>query len=162
MSSLRELVDKHRANGLLIDTNLLVLCLVGRTNKRRIEVFKRTRSYTVQDYELLEELIGHFKRLVTTPEVLTETSNLADLSGTEMTVLRSFFRNYVETADETSHSAKLVVTDSAFGRLGFADAAVALASESPMLVLTDDLELSVALTQRGVDTINFNHLRNLD
>ena len=60
------------------------------------------------------------------------------------------------------HSAKLVVADSAFGRMGFADAAVALASESPVLVLTDDLALSVALTQRGVDTINFNHLRTLD
>jgi len=61
MNDLSTLIDKHRANGLLIDTNLLVLCLVGRTNKRRIEDFKRTRSYTVQDYELLEDLISQFR-----------------------------------------------------------------------------------------------------
>ncbi len=54
MNNVATLVNKHRANGLLIDTNLLVLYLVGRTNKHRIEVFKRTSTYTIQDYELLE------------------------------------------------------------------------------------------------------------
>jgi hypothetical protein len=141
MNSIRELVDKHRANGLLIDTNLLVLCLVGRTNKRRIEVFKRTRSYTVKDYELLEQLIAQFSRLVTTPHILTETSNLTDLSGPEVKKLRSFFRSYINSADETMHVSRVVVADSAFAHLGLADTAIALASGTPMLVLTDDLTL---------------------
>jgi hypothetical protein len=162
MSSIRELVDKHRANGLLIDTNLLVVCLVGRTNKRRIEVFKRTRSYTVQDYELLEDLIAEFRRLVTTPHILTETSNLTDLSGPEMKRLRSFFRNYVDSADETMHISKLVIADPAFAHLGLADTAIALASGTPMLVLTDDLTLWRTLTDRGIDAINFNHLRTFE
>ncbi len=162
MSDLKALIDKHHANGLLIDTNLLVLCLIGRTNKRRIENFKRTSKYTIEDYELLEDLIGQFRRLVTTPQILTETSNLTDLSGPEIKTLRGFFRNYVDTAHEAIPSGKAVVADSAFARLGFADAAVALASESPMLVLTDDLTLSVALTQRGIDSINFNHLRTFE
>jgi len=159
MNDLSTLIDKHRANGLLIDTNLLVLCLVGRTNKRRIEDFKRTRSYTVQDYELLEDLISQFRRLVTTPHILTETSNLTDLSGTEIKTLRGLFRNYVDTADETVHPSKAVVSDSAFARLGFADVAIALASARPMLVVTDDLALWLTLTSRGIDAINFNHLR---
>jgi hypothetical protein len=33
------------------------------------------------------------------------------------------------------------------------------ASGSQMLVLTDDLQLHLALVNRGVDSINFNHLR---
>ncbi len=44
------LIEKHRANGLLIDTNLLVLFLVGKTNKSRILSFKRTQAYTLEDF----------------------------------------------------------------------------------------------------------------
>ena len=58
MTNVRVLVKKHRANGLLLDTNLLVLFLVGRANKRRIADFKRTQAYTVEDYELLESLVA--------------------------------------------------------------------------------------------------------
>jgi hypothetical protein len=158
MNEIKALIDKHRVNGLLIDTNLLVLCLVGRTNKRRIENFKRTRSYSVQDYELLEDLIAQFRRIVTTPHILTETSNLTDLSGTEMKLLRGVFRDYVVAADESMHDGRGVVADADFARLGFADVAIALVSEA-LLVLTDDLALWLTLTKRGIDAINFNHLR---
>jgi hypothetical protein len=37
-------------NGLLIDTNLLVLFAVGTVNRNRIEKFKRTRQYTKTDF----------------------------------------------------------------------------------------------------------------
>jgi hypothetical protein len=36
------LIEKHRAKGVLVDTNLLVLFLVGLVNKRRVPEFKRT------------------------------------------------------------------------------------------------------------------------
>lgn len=160
MNDLKALIDKHRANGLLIDTNLLVLCLVGRTNKRRIENFKRTRAYTIQDYELLEDFIFQFKRIVTTPHILTETSNLTDLSGPELKTLRSFFRDYVDAVDESMRDGKAVVADADFARLGFADGATTLVSDA-LLVLTDDLTLALTLARRGIDTINFNHLRTL-
>jgi hypothetical protein len=67
------LIEKHRANGLLIDTNLLVLFLVGKTNKSRILSFKRTQAYTLEDFELLERLVDQFRTLITTPHVLTRS-----------------------------------------------------------------------------------------
>ena len=36
-----------RGSGLLVDTNLLLLYLIGRTNKNRISKFKRTQAYTI-------------------------------------------------------------------------------------------------------------------
>lgn len=76
------LIRKHRANGVLVDTNLMVLLLVGRAHKRRIREHKRTSDYTVRDYDLLEQLIAEFQRIVTTPHVLTEISNLIpELAG---------------------------------------------------------------------------------
>lgn len=40
-------------SGLLIDTNLLVLFVVGTVNPGRIEVFKRTRKYNKSDYAVM-------------------------------------------------------------------------------------------------------------
>jgi hypothetical protein len=47
------LIEKHRAKGVLVDTNLLVLYLVGTVNPRRIPNFKRTGDFNIDDYNLL-------------------------------------------------------------------------------------------------------------
>jgi len=75
------LIDKHRAKGVLVDTNLLVLFLIGLVNKRRILSFKRTQYFTVEDFDLLSRLIDWLGRLVTTPHVLSPVSDLTDLAG---------------------------------------------------------------------------------
>jgi len=57
---------------MLIDANLLLLLLVGRTNPERIANFKRTGGdYDVYDYELLEVVVSSIRRTLTTPHVLT-------------------------------------------------------------------------------------------
>jgi hypothetical protein len=154
-----ELIAKHRANGLLIDANLLVLYLVGKTNKNRIPTFKRTQQYTVEDFELLELLIANFLTLVTTPHVLTEASNLSALHTEELKVLRGLFKDTVEQMREFYDESRSIVADPAFARLGLTDAAIATLCRRSMLVLTDDLPLHLALLNRGADSINFNHLR---
>jgi hypothetical protein len=50
MLDARALIEKHRSKGVLVDTNLLVLLLVGSINKRRIPEFKRTQSFTIEDF----------------------------------------------------------------------------------------------------------------
>jgi len=157
--SLDQLIEKHRASGLLIDTNLLLLYLVGKTNKNRIQAFKRTRQYSVQDFDLLEILISQFTTLITTPHLLTELSNLAALQGPELSRLRTLFKETVEQTQEFYDESRRIVSDAAFSRLGLADAAIATLCRRSLLVLTDDLELYHALTTRGFDAINFNHIR---
>ncbi len=68
-------------SGLPVDTNLLVLFVVGAVNRERIESFERTSSYTKEDYKLLLQFLANFKKLHTSPHVLAEVSNLADLCG---------------------------------------------------------------------------------
>lgn len=159
MSLFDQLIEKHRANGLLIDTNLLLLYLIGRTNKSRIQTFKRTQQYTVEDFELLEILISQFTALITTPHLLTELSNLATLQGPELLKLRSVFKETVEQTHEFYDESRHIVSDAAFNRLGLADAAIATLCRRSLLVLTDDLELYHSLTTCGFDAINFNHIR---
>jgi rRNA-processing protein FCF1 len=153
------LIEKHRANGLLIDTNLLILYLVGRTNKRRILTFKRTQTYAIEDFDLLERFISNFNKLITTPHVLTEVSNLASLHGKELRALRGAFRSLVEQMKEFFDESQSVVADASFDRLGLTDAAIAMIGRHNLLVLTDDLDLHTLLLRRGVDALNFNHIR---
>ena len=63
MNEILDLIEKHRPNGLLIDANLLILCLIGRLNRRRIANFERTSSFSEDDYETLERLISEFRFL---------------------------------------------------------------------------------------------------
>jgi hypothetical protein len=109
MTDAFQLILKHRGNGLLVDTNLLLLYLVGKTNPDRIRNFKRTSRYTVEDFELLDEIMGQFKTLVTTPHILTELSNLGDLQGQERSAFRSWFVHTVEQAKEYRDESRLVV-----------------------------------------------------
>src|ERR1035437_9668843 len=83
-------LDSTAGAGILVDTNLLVLFVVGRVNRNRIETFKRTRQYTMDDYDLLVQVLGNFERLYTVAHVLAEMSNLTDLPGAEC-----HFQNYL-------------------------------------------------------------------
>ena len=57
MLDARGLIGKHRAKGVLVDTNLLVLFLAGTVNRQRIANFKRIGGFSIEDYELLVGLI---------------------------------------------------------------------------------------------------------
>ena len=109
---------------------------------------------------LLERLVEQFRTLITTPHVLTEVSNLASLHGKDLTAFRLLFRLLVDQMKEFCDESQLVVGDSSFNRLGLTDAAIARISRHSLLVLTDDLDLYMTLLDRGVDAVNFNHIRS--
>jgi rRNA-processing protein FCF1 len=155
------LIEKHRAKGVLVDTNLLVLFLVGRVNRRRILNFKRTGDFVIEDYDLLVRLIAWFGKLIATPHVLSQVSDLTDLTGNELTAIRELFKVLVEKVEESYDTSRLLVGDPAFKRLGLTDAAIATVCSRGVLVLTADAELHVALQERGIDALNFNHIRSL-
>ena len=153
------LIEKHRSKGVLVDSNLLVLLLVGLVNKARTPEFKRTQNFTIADFDTLSTLIGWFGKLATTPHVLSQVSDLTDLSGKELAIGRKHFAVLVEKVEEYYDTSTALVTDPLFARLGLTDAAIANVSSRGILVLTSDLILQLALQQRGFDALNFNHVR---
>lgn len=155
------LIKKHQAKGVLVDSNLLVLLLVGRVNERRILDFKRTQNFTIEDFHLLQRLIAWFGKLFATPHVLSQTSDLADVGGKELHNIRKLFKSIVERIEESYDSSITLVADPVFERLGLADAAIAKVCSRGILVLTADVTLQLAVQQRGADALNFNHVREL-
>ena len=100
MPGVPNLIQKHRSAGLLVDTNLLLLYLIGKTNPNRISNLKRTDKYSIKDFELLARFMANFRSLAVTPHILTEVSNLGNLQGKERAEFRSWFARIIEQATE--------------------------------------------------------------
>lgn len=159
---MRQVPRDWRSRDLLIDANILVLYLVGSLDPSLISKHKRTNQFGVKDYRLLDDVVRQFKKLVATPNVLTEASNMvAQIGGKEtVTRLRVVLARIVEALDEHYVPSTQASKVEEFRRLGLTDAALLfLAKQDRLLVLTDDRHLYDALQKRGIAAINFHHLR---
>jgi rRNA-processing protein FCF1 len=161
------LYERHRGNRVLLDSNLLLLFLVGGYSLSLIRTFKRVSDYSVQDYRLLVEFLGSFKILVVTPHVLTEVSNLAN--SLPQGIKTEWFRSFAEllasqgsTPGLREHhiAADAIAKTREFYAFGITDAAISLIS-SDTLVVTADYRLSGTLRKKGVEVLNFSDLRLL-
>jgi hypothetical protein len=161
MSEIQGLIDKHRANGILLDTNLLVLYLVGKINPRRIPTFKRTRAFREADFDLLAGIVAQFKMRLATPGIWAEVSNLTDLQGDEHRKMRRLIHDEMQLVTEHYTPSCELARMPAFHKLGITDAAIAELSQRPLFVLTADLSLYRWLSDQGADSFNFNHIRPL-
>jgi hypothetical protein len=164
MSSYAEtLVERFRPNGLLVDTNLLLLYAIGRYHEAILErrSFGRVDAYTKEDFELLGRLMSIFGKLVTTPHVLTEVSNFVGQlpQQQKQECLQKFsqaFANFIELAFDSIELS----TEDHFTYLGLTDTALARVANE-YLILTDDARLIGHMANLGLDALNFNHIRQM-
>lgn len=158
-------IERSTSRRLLLDTNLLVLLIVGSHDRSLVSRHKRTVQYTTEDFDLLLELVGGYDELLVTPNILTETSNLlrqirAPLDSQLTEVLGTWINqpimreNYVASANASGVEE--------FPRLGLTDAGILELLSGPVPFLTDDLDLYVAVSTKHPNLVaNFNHLRKL-
>ncbi|MBD0320928.1 MAG: hypothetical protein ICV87_11380 [Gemmatimonadetes bacterium] len=157
------MVARYVAAGVLVDTNLLLMYLVGAHDPDEIPRFKRTQQFTSGDHALLTDFLGLFRRVVTTPHILTEVSNLAgQLADRTRTGVFETLSEGIELFHERHTPASELAAEPAFPRFGIADAAVLHEAKGRYLVLTDDFRLSQYLQSEGVDVFNFHHLQFYD
>ena len=161
-----ELIRKHRQSGILVDTNLLLLLMIGAVDEKMIGG-KRTERYTVGHYRSLTNLLKNFQHLITTPHILTEVSNLG---GTALTgklreaffiMLRvpGLFR--IESVDGyvvEQQVPRLKVEARHIIRFGLTDAVIAKLCERQILLISDDFDLYGIITGQGGEAINFSHV----
>ena len=162
MTDLDDFDRNARANGLLIDTNLLVLLIVGSVNRDRISRFKRTTDYSSADWDLLTGILEQISHRYTLPHVLSEVSTLTDLKGPELEVARTVLLRLIEELRELRITSADACATPLFMRLGLTDAAIAEAARlHHCSVLTNDSGLYAALADEGSSVAMFNHLRDL-
>lgn len=138
----------------------MLLWFIGLFRRSMIGNFKRVNMFDPEDFDLLIRILANFRSVVTTPNILTEVSNL---SGSLADQLRSDyfarFKNSVELLQEEYIPSSRAVAGPLFTSLGLTDSVIAIAALRAILVVTTDFELHYRLQALGIDAINFNHMR---
>lgn len=158
--TVRAMRRRHRAVDVLLDTNLLLLYVVGAHDRDLIPRFKRTAAFTPEDFRILTETLDSFGHVLTTPHILTQVSNLAGQFAEPLK--QAVFRTFAATIGmltEFQSPARELSAHAAFPRFGLTDIAVLQNARGTCLVLTDDFRLSQYLAHEKVEVLNFNHLR---
>lgn len=144
----------------MLDTNILLLFFVGIYDEELITKFKRTQVFAKEDYQTLLNFLNYFDKIATTPNILTEVSNLlGQLSENIKSVMFSIFGRVVMSLQEDYVRSVDIIAVPGFQKFGLTDTSILHESNSKYLVLTDDFRLSQYLQTNGRDVVNFNHIR---
>lgn len=153
---------KHRNKHAVIDTNLLLVYLVGCIDTQLIATFKRTNSrYRVEDFKILDDLVSKFDNIVTTPNILTEVSNLGgQLDKKKKPLFFSLLSQFIDRAKEIYIQSSEISKDDLFIKLGITDRGLFELDKSKYIIISDDYKLCSYCNNKGLYSINFNHARD--
>lgn len=145
----------------LLDTNLLLLRLAGGVDPTLLETFKRVTMFTVEDLNILAGLLKPFDNVITTPHVLTESSNLLNHAPPYRRMeLVAALRDFIRGCEEVYEKATLLTSRAEFDSFGLADSGLASLSKRAT-VITTDFPLAGLIESQDGNVINFNHHRGL-
>jgi rRNA-processing protein FCF1 len=163
MKQLDQLLAQYKGKGVLVDTNLLLLYFVGLYDRGRVPKFKRTMKFAVEDFDTLLGFFRFFDKVITTPNVLTEVSNLAGQLPDDLKQAFYFlFAQQLAFFEEHYLTSAALSSTAHFPKLGLSDCGIMELSRNQYLVLTDDFRLAGHLESQGIDVINFNHVRTMN
>ncbi|HJU17731.1 MAG TPA: PIN domain-containing protein [Stellaceae bacterium] len=146
----------------VIDTNLMLLLVVGSASKDYIAKHKRLKDdYTEDDFDMLVLLIAQFSEIVLLPHTLTEVSNFVRQIGNPARAkIHTALRNLIMTAPELPlHSASGAQREE-FNELGLTDAVIlhlctmSINGISPTLI-TADSRLADSAHSLGYSVIDY-------
>lgn len=157
------LISQYRDKGILIDTNLLLVFLVGNVEPRLVGRAASTNDYSCADYDQIRYVIGCFNRIITIPQVLTETGNMLKRNCSNNTRLDlsrelALFVHSSQT-QEARILSKRITAHPAFNDLGYADAAILSSASGKHLLMTADEPLQSFASALGIDVLPFQWLR---
>lgn len=136
----------YYSKGIIVDSNLLLLLLAGIYDKSFIKGFKRTRKYSLEDFNLLFNFVGKFKTIYITPHILTEISNLS-INNQSDRRFHKYINSLIQSLrlfDEKIIGKDDILKDDYFRILGATDVALMLASkQQECFLITDDLPLRI-------------------
>lgn len=154
------MVKPHLGKPAILDSNLLLLQWCSTFDRNLVTSFKRLNSFQREDIELLSETLKVFSAVRTTPHVLTEVSNLANQlpAWIKFDWAAHFSRQVQVISEEWTPASTIAASD--FMWLGLTDAALSTLATTHV-ILTIDFPLSNCLESKGLNVINFTHLRSL-
>lgn len=149
--------------GIIVDSNIMLLFLVGCYDINYINMFKRTMKYTIEEYYFIRDLLTTYyykDKLYTSPHILTELSNLSKkIKGDRRNKYFNFFIKILNNAYEIYIEKNKILEFKELSKFGITDIGIyKIAKKNNLLVLTDDFRLSSYLLGNCINALN---LRNI-
>lgn len=144
-----------------IDTNLLVLLVVGSVDRKLVGKHRRVRAFTQEDYGDILQMIGALNRLFVTPNILTEASNLLESRKDSRFLDR--LRIFIEKTEETVLASSTAARHNRFPRLGLTDAVLLeiVSERRPLITVDFDLYWATVSAKGARAAFNFTYSRSL-
>jgi hypothetical protein len=152
------MIEQYRRKGLLVDTNLMLLMVIGRYDKNKIQRCKRTQKYSPAIFHLVDRVVTQFEIRFTTPNLFTEIDNLVrlDVFEREWPAIAWVMNNLIDDLREIPTPSAILTKHDLYEKIGLADCSILAGPD--VLILTDDLPLTSFLTSQGRAVINLSHL----
>lgn len=145
---------------LLLDTNVLVLWIVGNINPTLIGQHRRLREFDGEDLEIVNALALQSEDHISTPHVLAETSNFIGSGLQEMVKGGgTALTDYIGFLNEIHIPAQIIAATPAMMSLGLTDSGVLHLADENTCVISMDFHLCNRLSQKGVQAINPRNFR---
>lgn len=145
----------------LIDSNLLVLLILGGSDRALIGAHRRLKNFEQADFVELERLLGGATSLVTLPYILAESSNLIGIGKSASIKAVSLFEKFVRNVVEFEVQSDKIVEHRYFRKFGLTDTAIIHLLRDNVHVLTVDHALYGVLVDLGIKSINMRHRTKL-
>lgn len=164
LSDIKRFVFKYRPSGVILDTNVLLLLLIGHLDPKLIEKFSPTTGrYRKEDFDILKKVIGCFKSIIITPHIIAEISNISmrEMDGRGLHAYFHSVINTLKSAEEQNVETKLLldVGVKIISTFGFTDTAMLEISKREMVpLLTDDSRLFEYFSFEKVPVIKLRHI----
>ena len=158
-AAVAEMFEPHFRRRLLLDTNVLLLLILGKIDVNQIGRGSLSK-YERPDFVVLHLICERFSTLLTTPHILTEACHLGsrDVTGPRRHALYALLKRHSEEGSEETISLAALGLPSLV-RVGVADSVTEKLCDSDTLLISDDRELCGIVTRRGGHVVNFNHVR---
>lgn len=128
---------------ILIDSNSLIVLLIGLIDPKLFKTHKTTSIYDEEDFRELLHVIGDFNNIIVLPNIWTEVDNLLNNFGGNYKY--SYIQKITEIIKNTSEKyidSKTGTECESFFDIGLTDSLVLEQAKSCKLLITSDSKLS--------------------
>ena len=159
------LVDKYWRKGIIIDTNLMLVYIVGMYNPNYVGQFHKTEDYCREDYDYIYSVLSHFSKVIITPHILAELSNLSPKiqdNKQDKKLLEYFnvFKDVLERTSERYIKKDDILNFPLLPKFGITDLAIIEAAKRyNYLVFTNDSSMVGCMRNMDMEVLYLNDIR---
>lgn len=170
LDDIKRFVITYNPEGIIVDTNILILFLIGSYDPDSIEncgiINNSNKKYSKTDFEFLKEIFTFFKKLIITPQIIAELSNISitggNMHGEKLTSYLQIVIKFLKSAEERHQKADCLwgIELKIIQQYGFTDLTMfELSKQTKMPILTDDHPFYVFCFEK-IPIIKFEHIKN--